>query len=111
RDGFLDQHVKLIRKIYRERRDMMLQALQEFFPPAVTWTHPHGGLFLWVTRPAVVDIKAILKCARGHTLAFVPGNSFYATAGPNHDGGEGYRHMRLNFSNAAPDHLREGIRR
>src|ERR1035437_34529 len=111
RDGFLDQHVKLIRKIYRERRDMMLQALQEFFPPAVTWTHPHGGLFLWVTLPAGLDIKAILKSALEQNVAFVPGDSFYANDGPNHDGGEGSRHMRLNFSNAAPEQIREGIRR
>jgi 2-aminoadipate transaminase len=116
RDGFLDQHVKLIRKIYRERRDVMLQALQEFFPPAVTWTHPHGGLFLWVTLPEGLDIKAILKSALEQNVAFVPGDSFYANDGPNHDGpnhdgGEGSRHMRLNFSNAAPGQIREGIRR
>jgi 2-aminoadipate transaminase len=111
RDGFLDQHVKLIRKIYRERRDVMLQALQEFFPPAVTWTYPHGGLFLWVTLPEGLDIKAILKSALEQNVAFVPGDSFYANDGPNHDGGEGSRHMRLNFSNAAPEQIREGIRR
>ena len=116
RDGFLDQHVKLIRKIYRERRDVMLQALQEFSPPAVTWTHPHGGLFLWVTLPEGLDIKAILKSALEQNVAFVPGDSFYANDGPNHDGpnhdgGEGSRHMRLNFSNAAPGQIREGIRR
>jgi 2-aminoadipate transaminase len=106
RDGFLDQHVKLIRKIYRERRDVMLQALQEFFPPAVTWTHPQGGLFLWVTLPEGLDIKAILKSALEQNVAFVPGDSFYAN-----DGREGSRHMRLNFSNAAPEQIREGIRR
>jgi 2-aminoadipate transaminase len=46
RDGFLEEHVQLIRKVYRERRDVMLDALQQFFPPGVTWTHPQGGLFL-----------------------------------------------------------------
>jgi 2-aminoadipate transaminase len=106
RDGFLDQHVKLIRKIYRERRDVMLQALKEYFPPAVTWTHPQGGLFLWVTLPEGLDIKAILKSALEQNVAFVPGDSFYAN-----DGREGSRHMRLNFSNAAPEQIREGIRR
>src|SRR5208282_5121794 len=48
RDGFLDKHVKLIRKGSGERRAVMLQGLKELFPPAVTWTHPKGGLFLWV---------------------------------------------------------------
>lgn len=106
RDGFLDQHVKLIRQIYRERRDVMLQSLEEFFPPAVTWTHPQGGLFLWVTVPAGLDMQAIFKSALEQNVAFVPGDSFYAN-----DSHEGSRHMRLNFSNAAPEQIREGIRR
>src|SRR5271165_3681068 len=106
RDGFLEQHVRLIRRVYRERRDVMLEALQNYFPPAVTWTHPKGGLFLWVTLPEGLDMKAIFKSALEQNVAFVPGDSFYAN-----DGREGCRHMRLNFSNAAPEQIREGIRR
>src|ERR1700690_730729 len=106
RDGFLDKHVKLIRQIYRERRDVMLQALQEFFPAEVTWTHPQGGLFLWVTLPEGLDMQAIFKSAIEQNVAFVPGDSFYAN-----DSRESRRHMRLNFSNAAPEQIREGIRR
>ena len=110
-DGFLDKHVKLIRQVYRERRDVMLQALQEYFPPAVTWTHPQGGLFLWVTLPEGLDIQALLKSAIEQNVAFVPGDSFYAQRCAQNDGREGSRHMRLNFSNAAPEQIREGIRR
>lgn len=106
RDGFLDKHVKLIRKVYSERRDVMLQALREFFPPAVTWTHPQGGLFLWVTLPEGLDMPAIFKSAIEHNVAFVQGDSFFAN-----DPQEGSRHMRLNFSNAKPEQIREGIRR
>jgi 2-aminoadipate transaminase len=106
RDGFLDKHVKLIRKVYSERRDVMLQALKEFFPPTVTWTHPKGGLFLWVTLPAGLDIEAVFQSGLEQNVAFVPGNSFYAN-----DPEEGSRHMRLNFSNATPEQIREGIRR
>jgi len=106
RDGFLDQHVKLIRQIYRERRDAMLQALQEFFPPEVTWTHPKGGLFLWVTMPEGTDSDALFRAAIAENVAFVPGDSFYAN-----DSQEGSRHMRLNFSHSDPEQIREGIRR
>ena len=106
RDGFLDQHVKLIRQVYRERRDVMLQALKEFSPNGVTWTHPEGGLFLWVTLPAGLDMRAVFHAAIEQNVAFVPGDSFYAN-----DAVEGSRHMRLNFSNAHPEQIREGIRR
>jgi 2-aminoadipate transaminase len=110
RDGFLEEHVEQIRKVYRERRDVMLDALQQYFPPGVTWTHPQGGLFLWVTLPAGLDIQAILKSALEQNVAFVPGDSFFA----DNKAGRGRSrpsHMRLNFSNAAPDQIREGIRR
>ena len=111
RDGFLDKHVKLIRQIYRERRDVMLQSLEEFFPAEVTWTRPKGGLFLWVTLPQGLDMKAIFNSAIEQNVAFVPGNSFYAHDVHGNESREGSRHMRLNFSNAAPEQIREGIRR
>jgi 2-aminoadipate transaminase len=112
REGFLEQHVQLIRKIYRERRDVMLQALTQFFPPEVTWTHPHGGLFLWVTLPQGSDMPAIFNSALEQNVAFVPGDSFFAKSNHERNNGcEARRHMRLNFSNAAPDQIREGVRR
>jgi 2-aminoadipate transaminase len=107
KDGFLDQHVKLIRQVYRERRDTMLQALHEYFPHEVTWTHPKGGLFLWVTMPPGTDSNALFQAALAEEVAFVPGDSFYAPNGHN----EGGRHMRLNFSHSQPEQIREGIRR
>jgi 2-aminoadipate transaminase len=106
RDGFLDQHVKLIRQVYRERRDAMLQGLHDYFPHEVTWTHPKGGLFLWVTMPAGTDSDALFRAALAEDVAFVPGDSFYAN-----NGHEGSRHMRLNFSFSQPEQIREGIRR
>lgn len=106
REGFLDQHVKLIRGVYRERRDVMLQALEEFFPPEVTWTHPQGGLFLWVTLPEGMDSQSLFRSALAENVAFVPGDSFYAGNGP-----ESCRHLRLNFSHPNPEQIREGIRR
>lgn len=104
RDGFLDQHVKLIRKCYSERKDAMLTALSDYFPPEVTWTHPHGGLFLWVTLPSGINSRELLDQALLNDVAFVPGDPFF----PDGDKGS---HMRLNFSNATPEMIREGVRR
>jgi len=106
KDGFLDQHVKLIRQVYRERRDAMLEALEEFFPPEVTWTHPSGGLFLWITMPRDIDCRLLFRAALAENVAFVPGDCFYAN-----DVFEGCRHMRLNFSFSQPEQIHEGIRR
>jgi 2-aminoadipate transaminase len=102
--GFINEHVKLIRKVYRERRDTMFDALEEHMPQGISWTHPKGGLFLWVTLPADLDSKEIFKDAIKKKVAFVPGDSFFAEGG-------GKNTMRLNFSNAKPEMINEGIGR
>lgn len=108
RDGYLDEHIKLIRRVYGERRKVMLEALAEFCPPEVSWTRPLGGLFLWVTLPVGMDSHRLFDAALKENVAFVAGDSFYAPNGYAH---EGLRHLRLNFSNAQPEQIREGIRR
>lgn len=105
RDGFLDEHVKTIRRVYGERRDIMVEALNQHFPREVTWTHPHGGLFLWVTMPEGSDCNELLEEAISQDVAFVPGDCFFPKEA------DGHRHFRLNFSNATPVQIREGIRR
>jgi 2-aminoadipate transaminase len=107
RGNFLDEHVKKIRDVYRERRDVMLEALAQYFPPEVHWTHPQGGLFLWVTLPEGIDANTLFHEALKQNVAFVPGDSFFAPDEQN----QGSRHLRLNFSNARPEQIREGIRR
>jgi len=102
--GFLDRHVEAIRGVYRERRDVMLGAMDAYFPAGVEWTHPHGGLFLWGTLPEQLDAAKVLKVAIEEKVAFVPGASFFATGG-------GHNTMRLNFSFAKPEKIQEGISR
>ncbi|MCC7163735.1 MAG: PLP-dependent aminotransferase family protein [Anaerolineae bacterium] len=104
RKGFLDRHIQSLRVMYRERRNVMLDALERYFPPDVHWTHPQGGLFLWVTLPEEIDSAELLKDALEHNVAFVPGASFYANGG-------GANTMRLNFSNTNPEKIEQGIRR
>src|SRR5215469_466953 len=108
RDNFLDEHIKLIRRVYGERRNVMLKAMEENFPSEVTWTRPQGGLFLWVTLPAGMDCHQLFNAALKENVAFVPGDSFYAGNGFTVDG---RLHLRLNFSNAQQGQIREGIRR
>jgi 2-aminoadipate transaminase len=105
-DNFMDEHIKMIRRVYGERRDAMLAALEEFFPPEVSWTRPAGGLFLWVTLPEGMDCQKVFEAAIKQNVAFVPGDSFYAN-----NGAESRRHFRLNFSYVPPEQIREGVRR
>jgi 2-aminoadipate transaminase len=95
-------YVERLTDVYRERRDAMLDALAEFMPQGVRWTHPEGGFFVWVTLPSYVDATAMLPKAIAHNVAYVPGEGFHAD-------GEGENYMRLNFSFAESEKIRRGI--
>lgn len=102
--GFLDEHVKVIRSVYKERRDVMLEMMEEIFPTEMTWKKPLGGMFLWGILPQGVDAAEILKMAIQKKVAFVPGGAFHPDGGKNNT-------MRINFSYSSPDVIREGIAR
>lgn len=101
---WMKSHICLIRKTYRERRDVMIQALEQYMPEGVHWTKPKGGLFLWVTLPKAIDTEKIFAKAVEAKVAFVPGGSFHPLGG-------GENTMRLNFSNTKPELTTEGIKR
>ena len=97
-------YVESLTEIYRDRRDTMLDALAEFFPPEAEWTRPAGGLFIWATLPDFIDTTDLLARALRENVAFVPGEAAYLD-------GRGRNAMRLNFSASDEDAIREGIRR
>jgi 2-aminoadipate transaminase len=94
----------VIRSTYRERRNVMLQAMSDFLPSNVHWNHPQGGMFLWCVLPDGMSAMKLLEACVPMKVAFVPGGSFYPCGG-------GENTMRLNFSNATPEMIREGISR
>lgn len=102
--GFLDEHVKVIRATYKERRDVMIEMMEEMFPAGVTWRKPKGGMFLWSILPEGMDSAEVLKRAIEKKVAFVPGEAFHPIGG-------GRNTMRLNFSYSSPKTIREGITR
>ncbi len=104
RGGFLDRHVRTIRQVYLERRNIMLATMEQTFPEGVHWTRPEGGLFLWGILPEWLDAAQVLEMAIEHKVAFVPGAAFHATGG-------GHNTMRINYSNASPEAIKEGITR
>jgi DNA-binding transcriptional MocR family regulator len=91
------------RGVYRERRDAMLEALDEHLPE-LTWNVPNGGFYIWVGLPEQLDSKAMLPRAVTELVAYTPGTAFFA------DGG-GRQNLRLSFSYPTPENIKIGIRR
>ena len=98
------EYVASLVDLYRSRRDTMLDALAEHFPPQAEWTRPSGGLFIWATLPDFIDTTDLLARALRENVAFVPGEAAFLD-------GRGRSSMRLSFALCDDDTLREGIRR
>ena len=98
------QQVKVYQEVYRERRDAVLDAMSQHFPPGSSWTRPAGGFYTWVTLPAGIDATAMLPRAVQGRVAYVPGSAFYAD-------GSGSSKMRLSYCYPPPERIREGVRR
>ncbi|SEF30094.1 DNA-binding transcriptional regulator, MocR family, contains an aminotransferase domain [Amycolatopsis pretoriensis] len=96
--------IKKFRENYRDRRDAMLSALEQYLPAGCSWTKPDGGFYVWVTVPEGVDTKAMLPRAVTARVAYASGTGFYAD-------GFGSRQMRLSYCYPTPERIREGVRR
>ncbi|MFC2105267.1 PLP-dependent aminotransferase family protein [Candidatus Bipolaricaulota bacterium] len=105
-DYGLDQHLDEIRPLYHEKRDAMIDALEKYMPKDedIRWTHPDGGLFIWVWLPDGIDTQEMLARAIEIKVAYVPGASAFVD-------GTGHNTMRLAFSSSTPEQIDEGIRR
>ena len=101
--GLLDANLVKTIAEYRRRRDLMLSLLEKYMPAGVSWTHPDGGLFLWLTLPPTVDSVALYDKALAAGVAYVAGSFFYTD-------GSHRNTMRLNFSFVDEAKMEPGIR-
>ena len=106
RRGLLKPHIEKIVKLYRKKRDIMLNALDAYMPEEadISWTHPQGGLFLWMTLPEHFDADEIFPRAVEKKVAYVMGSAF-------HFDRSGKNTLRLNFSYPSEEQIEEGIKR
>ena len=101
--GELDKNLAASVALYRGKRDFMLSLLEKYMPAGVSWTHPEGGLFLFVTLPEGCDTVALYDRALSAGVAYVAGSFFYAD-------GSHRNTMRLNFSFLATERMEAGVK-
>ena len=100
-DGLLPDHILRIRHDYGRKMELMLHCLERF-PEGVHYTHPQGGLFIWVELPQKLNALELLKTAISRKVAYVPGTHFCV------DGGH-LNTLRLNFSMSTPEQIENGM--
>ena len=98
--GLLTEHLPKVRAIYKNQCSVMLEALKEFMPARgdISWTHPLGGMFIWVNLPDTIDTTEFMKTAVAHNVAFVPALKPQKNK------------ARLSFVTVPPEKIREGVR-
>lgn len=101
--GRLDENLARSISLYKGKRDLLLSLLDEHMPDGIRWTHPEGGLFLFLTMPEGFDAVKFYDRALNAGVAYVAGEFF-------HPDGSGKNTMRLNFSFMSPERIKEGVR-
>ena len=100
--GMLEENLPKSIELYRKKRDLMLSLLEKYMPKGVSWTHPEGGLFLFLTLPEGMDTVALYEKALKAGVAYVAGSFFYTD-------GSHRNTLRLNFSFIETSRMEEGI--
>ncbi len=100
----IEQNIEAIVDLYRERRDVMLSAMEAEFPSGISWTRPEGGMFIWVTLPPSMNARDLLVSCLEEDVAFVPGGPFFPNGGNENT-------LRMNFSTSSPERIEEGVGR
>lgn len=100
--GMLEENLPKSIELYRKKRDLMLSLLEKYMPKGVSWTHPEGGLFLFLTLPEGMDTVALYEKALKAGVAYVAGSFFYVD-------GSHRNTLRLNFSFIETSRMEEGI--
>lgn len=103
RSGRLDANLRKSISLYKAKRDLLLSLLKEYMPGNVRWTHPEGGLFLFLTMPEGFDAVRFYDKSLDAGVAYVAGEFFHPDRG-------GKNTMRMNFSFMSPERITEGVK-
>lgn len=101
----LNEHVEEIRKVYRERRDLMLECIRTYFPKEIKYTIPSGGFFIWLELKKEINAnELLLESVKNTKVAFVPGGAFFTDSGRSN-------YIRLSFSFVDKEKIEMGMKR
>lgn len=101
-DSYYD-HVQEMCKVYKGRRDALVEALKSILPD-FSFEIPKGGFFLWLGLPNGLDCFTFFEACIKRQVSFLPGSPFF----PNNDC---HSYVRLNFTGQSEDNLREAVKR
>ncbi|MDQ7097047.1 PLP-dependent aminotransferase family protein [Desulfosporosinus sp. PR] len=103
-EGLLPGHIETLRKVYKERRQAMVEAIERYLGDEVEMIVPAGGLFLWARFKNIANSFDYVEETIRQNVLYVPGSFFYTDQRITSE-------VRLNYSCSTPEVIDEGIRR
>ncbi len=103
-DGLLQRHARKVRRIYAERREVLLSLLERHLGTALTLQPAGGGLSIWARTAPRIDAAAWSARALTGGVLVMPGRRFDAK-------GCNLPNLRVGFSGLDPKELREAVKR
>ena len=97
-----DEYIASVARSLGAKRDAMLAALRESFPPSCEWSSPNGGMMLWGRLPKSADAWNTLEKAVEAGVRYNPGPMY-------RDDRSGNDRIRLTYSYHTADEIRDGI--
>jgi 2-aminoadipate transaminase len=96
-------HIGKVCRIIREKRDTLFSSLEKHLGDIATWSHPVGGLFLWLKLPEATDMDRLQQLAGERGVVFARGRGFHVY-------GQDVKYIRLAFGYPGLEEIREGVK-
>jgi 2-aminoadipate transaminase len=97
-----NEHIPKVMASLKAKRDAMLAALSEHFPPTCAFNRPKGGMMVWIRLPGRADTWAALDKAVEAGVKYNPGPVFRASR-------DCKNYFRLTYSYNTHEEIQEGV--
>jgi len=91
-EGSLLMQIEKVGPYYRRKRDLMIDAIEKYFPSNKTYSVPSHGFFIWLGMPGFDSSRKLDFALKQLNVSYIPGKLFSI------DGKSGHEFMRLSFS-------------
>jgi len=103
REGWMTQHIEMVRERFAYRRNVMLDALSRYAPEGLYWNNPKGGFYIWCKLEDGLSSRDLLSESMERGLVFGIGELFYPERA-------GFNAFRLNYSYNGEQKIEAGVR-
>ncbi len=102
--GEIKRHIRRTLKVYSERRNVLIQLLQDELCEFVNFDSPNGGLAIWLRLNEGIDVHKLVQKALLEKVRILPAPMFSESPVNIHA-------IRLGFGSLNTDELTTGIQR